>query len=184
MGKQGSGKSQKTGRFGGEARSSLRRMQRRLAVESLEWRELLAADIGYQSMAITHAPAPVETRAAYEAPAVPSGSGAVQSPTMQQAGARDQDRIRDPKQDGSCQTATTTATSTLLATADQTRQRDQDRIRDPKQDGSCQTAAATTTLLATADQTRQRDQDRIRDPKQDGSCQTAATTLTAGPLAT
>jgi hypothetical protein len=146
-------------------------MARRLRVENLERRELLTAGLGYGATAVV---APVGAQAGPAYVALPPGS----APVGQQIGLgdltqqRDQDRIRDPKRDGSCQTTVTT-TATLLAAPDQTQQLDKTQTRDRKKDGSCQTATATaTTLSATPDQIQQQDQTRIQAPKRDGSCRT------------
>jgi hypothetical protein len=78
--------------------------------------------------------------------------------------AADQDRKRDRKKDGSCQTELTPSAAGITLAADQ------DRKRDRKKDGSCQTEltpSAAGIILAA-------DQDRKRDTKKDGSCQTDA----------
>jgi hypothetical protein len=131
-----------------------RPQKRRLGVETLERRELLAAGVGYG------------LGPAYVAP--PPSNGAI----VQQG---DQIRDRLHIHDGTCQTtATLSAVPTSTLQRDQTKQRDQDRLRD----GSCQTtatlsAAPTSTLLQDRDQIKLRKQEPIR--AQDGSCQTAAT---------
>jgi hypothetical protein len=74
--------------------------------------------------------------------------------------ADDQDRKRDRKKDGTCQTGLVSSDEAKVLAADQ------DRKRDRKKDGTCRTG------LVSSDEAKvlAADQDRKRDRKKDGTC--------------
>lgn len=87
---------------------------------------------------------------------------------------RDQDRKRDPKQDGSCNITVTSPDADGMIMAKQSGKRNgsgsgsQDQDRDRKKDGSCldNMNASDSGMILAADQ----DQDRKKEKKKDGSC--------------
>jgi hypothetical protein len=89
---------------------------RRLGVEILERRELLAVGLG-----------------AGAATGLQAMSGYVAGASAgQQKGLADQTKQQDQLRDGSCQ-----LTTTISATADQIQQRDRIQLQTPARDGSC-----------------------------------------------